>query len=59
MKMPGKCHRTKIPVKKFGKNGEDDIWEVMTWSEGWTGREKSCFGAESVRDTRGKECDRN
>ena len=31
---------TKIIVKKL-ENGEDDIWEVMTWSEEWTGRERS------------------
>ena len=33
MKVPGKC---------AGPNFlEDDIWDVMTWSEGWTCREKS------------------
>ena len=35
-----KMYRTKIPDKKAWQNGEDDIWEAMTWSEGWTGREK-------------------
>ena len=32
---------TIIIVKKFGNNGEDYIWEVMTWQEEWTGRERS------------------
>ena len=35
IKMPGRCDGPKI-----GEMGEVTIWEVMTWSEEWTGREK-------------------
>ena len=31
MKMRRKCTRPKLWSKKVRKNGEDDIWEVMTW----------------------------
>ena len=53
MKMPGKCTGPIILTKSLAK-WEDDIWEAMIWSEEWTGREKCWHGAESVRDTRGK-----
>ena len=36
-----KMHLTKILVKKIWKNGAGVIWEVVTWSEEWTDREKS------------------
>ena len=45
--------------QKVWENGEGVIWEVVTWSDEWTGREKFCYGAESVRDTRGNVWDRN
>ena len=51
-------YRAKIIANKFG-NGEDAIWKVMTSSEEWTDKERSCYGAESVRDTRGKEWDQS
>ena len=35
-----KMYRTKILVKKVWGNGEGATWEVMTWSEEWTGRER-------------------
>ena len=35
-----KTKRTKILVKSI-ENEEDDIWEITTWSEEWTGRERS------------------
>ena len=35
-----KCTGPKLFSKNW-KNGEDDIWEVMTWLEEWTGRERS------------------
>ena len=38
-----KVYRAKVLVKKVWESGEDDIWEAMTWSEGWTDREKSCL----------------
>ena len=28
-----KMYRTENFCPNFGKNGEDDMWEVMTWSE--------------------------
>ena len=31
--------------RKYWKNGEGVVWEVMTWSEEWTDKEKSCKGA--------------
>ena len=40
MKMPGKCTGPKN-CQKVWNHGEDDIWEVMIWSEEWTGRERS------------------
>ena len=45
--------------RKDWKHGKDVIWEVMTWSEEGTCREKFRHGAESVRDMRGKEWDQN
>ena len=39
MKMPGKCTGPKLLPKM--QNGEGVIWEVMTWSEERTDREKS------------------
>ena len=45
--------------QKVWENGEGDFWEVVTWSEEWIGRVRYWYGAESVRDTRGKEWDRN
>ena len=59
MKMPGKMYRTKILFPQIWENGEGVIWEVMTWSEEWTDRERSSYGAGSARDMRGKELDRN
>ena len=41
MKMPGKCTGPKFLSYLFWKNGEGVNWEVMTWSEEWTDREKS------------------
>ena len=35
-----KMYRTKIPDKKLGKMVKTTFGEAMTWSEGWTGREK-------------------
>ena len=29
---------TKESCQTVWESGEDDIWEVMTWSEEWTGR---------------------
>ena len=48
-----------IFCRKDWENGEVVIWETMTWSEEWTDREKFWYGAESVRDMRGKEWDQN
>ena len=45
--------------RKDCENEQVAIWEVMIWSEEWTGREKFLYGAESVRDMRGKEWDQN
>ena len=38
-KVPGKCTGPKY--LSFFETGKDDIWEVMTQSEEWTGRESS------------------
>ena len=38
MKMTGECAGPKCLSKEW-KNGDGVIWEVMTWSEEWTGRE--------------------
>ena len=57
MKMPEKCTGPKLWTKSW-QNGEDDSWEAMIWSEERTDMEKSWYGAESVRDTRGTEWDR-
>ena len=35
-----KMYRTETPVKKFGKMEKAPFWEVITWSEEWTGRER-------------------
>ena len=40
LEMAGKCTGPKI-FRIVWKNGEDDIWEVMTWKETWTGKGKS------------------
>ena len=40
MKMPGRCDGQNS-CREDWKNGEGAIWEVMNWSEEWTGREKS------------------
>ena len=48
MKMPGRCTGLTLLSKSL-ENGEDDIWEVMTWSEEWTGRVRYGYGAEIVR----------
>ena len=37
MKMPGRYDGPKFLSKRLG-HGEVAIWEVMTWSEEWTGR---------------------
>ena len=53
-----KCQADVMDINSCQKdvgNGEVAIWEVMTWSEEWTGRDKCRYGAESVRDMRGKE----
>ena len=36
-----KRHRTTILVRTFWKNAEGVLWEVMTWSEEWTDKEKT------------------
>ena len=40
MKMPGKCTGPKY-LSRNGKYEEGVIWEVMTWSEERTDKEKS------------------
>ena len=40
MKMPGRCDGPKFLSKRL-ENGEGVTWDVMTWSEEWTGREKA------------------
>ena len=39
MKMPGRRDGPKFLSKRL-ENGEGVTWEVMTWSEEWTGRKK-------------------
>ena len=41
MKKSGKCTGPTFSPFFFLKNGEGVIWDVMTWSEEWTDREKS------------------
>ena len=47
-------HEDKIIVKSFGNMRED-----MVSYEEWTGRERSWYGAECVRDARGEEWDQS